>query len=693
MEAKEWRPVIEVLKDKCVNCHRCIMVCPAKMCNDGSGDIVDHHANLCIGCGECISACTHGARIGLDDFNAFMGDLKQGKDIIAIVAPAVAASFGGKYLEVNGLLKSLGVKAVFDVSFGAELTVKSYVNYINKKNPLTVIAQPCPTLVSFIEMYRPELIPYLAPADSPMMHTMKMIKRYYPQYKNHKIAAISPCFSKRREFDATGIGDYNVAFVSISRHLENTGAAIGSFPALEYDNPSAERAVLFSSPGGLMRTVQRYDKDVTSHTRKIEGVPEIYHYFAYLSDSIKKGNAPVYKLIDCLNCGMGCNGGPATGNRGKHLDDVECLVERRHLEMRKRYQPNTLWKKLFARNKLEKTLSAYWEENLYYRSYTDRSEIFKKMVVSPSNDAIEGIFRRMHKVTKEDLLNCGACGYKSCEQMAVAIINGLNKPENCRHYVEIEKTMQIEQDTREKVNKVYDHTLEEMHKSIDGLGDLSGRIGETANYVLSSSSAIEQMVENIKAIHTNLEHNAAAVMKLNESSVEGKNRLHKIGELIADVSAQSDALIEDCAVIGDIANQTSILGMNASIEAAHAGEAVGKGFAVVAGEIRKLADNSGRQAVEISESLKKIKELINSSRDSSVQAQEQFDAMASLIATVKNEELDIKNAMDSQNSGGSQVLESLNEINSLIASIREASSALLASGQTVVEDINSLKAV
>ncbi|MDR1506820.1 MAG: hypothetical protein LBI67_06920, partial [Treponema sp.] len=60
---------------------------------------------------------------------------------------------------------------------------------------------------------------------------------------------------------------------------------------------------------------------------------------------------------------------------------------------------------------------------------------------------------------------------------------------------------------------------------------------------------------------------------------------------------------------------------------------------------------------------------------------------------VKKEELHIKDAMDAQNAGGSQVLESLNEINSLISSIREAAAALLTSGQTVVEDINSLKAV
>jgi methyl-accepting chemotaxis protein len=323
----------------------------------------------------------------------------------------------------------------------------------------------------------------------------------------------------------------------------------------------------------------------------------------------------------------------------------------------------------------------------------DRSAIFKKMVKSPSRAEIAAVFKEMHKNSEEEILNCGACGYKSCEQMAVAIINGLNKPENCRHYVEIEKSLRVEKETKEMLNQVYDHTLEEMNKSIGGLDSLSARISETANYVLSSSSAIEGMVENIRTIHAALEHNADTVWKLNESSSEGQSRIHKIGELIADVSAQSDALIEASAVIGDIADQTNILGMNAAIEAAHAGEAVGKGFAVVAGEIRKLAVSSGHQAVEISNSLKKIKELIDNSQESSAQAQEQFEIMMSFIDTVKDEEVRIKNAMDVQNSGGNQVLDSLNEINTLISSINEAAAALLISGQAVIEDINSLKAL
>ena len=132
---KELKPVIFVDKDKCVNCHRCIAVCPSKFCNDGSGDYVKINHELCLGCGACIEACKHGARYGIDDTDSFFSALKNRESVVAIVAPAVAAHFRGKDLELNGWLKSIGVKAVFDVGFGAELTTKSYVEHIKKNNP------------------------------------------------------------------------------------------------------------------------------------------------------------------------------------------------------------------------------------------------------------------------------------------------------------------------------------------------------------------------------------------------------------------------------------------------------------------------------------------------------------------------------------------------------------------------------
>jgi Na+-translocating ferredoxin:NAD+ oxidoreductase RNF subunit RnfB len=525
------------------------------------------------------------------------------------------------------------------------------------------------------------------------MHTIKMIKKFYPQYRGYKIANITPCYSKRREMDACGLGDYNVGFFSLRQNLEQNKQDISAYPALEYDNPPAERAVLFSSPGGLMRTVERYDKDIGGNTRKIEGSPEIYHYFAYLSQAIQNGSSPVFKLIDCLNCGMGCNGGPATGNRNKHLDEVEILVEKRQQEARKRYMPRGFFAKITGKNKLEKLLGQYWDEGLYKRSYTDRSAVFRKMVIAPTQKQIEEIFRAMRKTSKEDILDCGACGYRNCEQMAVAIINNLNKPENCKHFVELEKSIFSEQRARDMLNHAVEQAVDKMNQNMTGIGALSGQIGATAEYVLTSSSVIQNMVESLRSIDTTLNHNTMTLQKLNDSSTEGKNRIGRLVELIAEVSTHADTLIEACNVIGDIADQTSILGMNAAIEAAHAGEGVGRGFAVVASAIRKLAESSGRQAAEISASLKNIKGLIEKSGESSGSAQKQFETILSLVDTVKEEAARIKGVMDHQNTGGSQVIRTLEEINQLIVTVRNDSSTLLKSGQTIIEDINSLKSM
>ena len=428
---KKLTKVIDVIEDKCVNCHACISVCPVKFCNDGSGDAVVINGDACIGCGECIRACTtHEARIGIDDFDAFLDAANRKEKIIAITAPAVVANFPNTYLNLNGLLKEIGVEANFDVSFGAELTVKSYITHIKDNNPKVTIAQPCPAIVSYIQIYQPELIEYLAPADSPMLHTIKMIKEYYPEYKHHKVMVLSPCYAKKREFEETGYGDFNVTFKSINDYFVENKIDLRKYESLDYDNPPAERAVTFSSPGGLLNTVQREVPEIDKMTRKIEGPEHVYEYMKKLPDVIKNGDSPL--LIDCLNCPMGCNGGPATMNLHKSPDTIEKLIEKRSADMQEKYKKKGFFGRKTNKKKLNKVISKHWKSNLYDRSYENQKAF--GLFETPNKKELSDIYLSMHKYSDKDIINCRSCGYNDCELMGIAIHNGLNKPENCHFY-------------------------------------------------------------------------------------------------------------------------------------------------------------------------------------------------------------------------------------------------------------------
>lgn len=546
--------VVDVDKNKCVNCHKCISVCPVYYCNDGSGDYIHLNHDLCIGCGECIKACSHGARIIVDDFDQAMKALKNEQNIVAVVAPAIAATFPDEYLKFNGWLKSIGVDAIFDVSFGAELTVKSYVEHIKENNPECVIAQPCPAIVSYIEIYHPELIQYLAPADSPMMHTMKMIEKFYPEYGNHKFMIISPCIAKKREFEEVGIGDYNVTFTKIKEYFNRKKIDLDDYPEIDFDNRPAERAVLFSTPGGLMRTAEREVPGISENTRKIEGPTVIYHYLKNLYSDIKKGVNPL--LIDCLNCELGCNGGTGTDVYNETMDTLERRIENRNQEMRKLYEKKIVGRGNPSLNKIRSTINRYWDKNLYHRSYIDLTDNYKKSIRKPTDDEIRDIYHDMHKTTEDDIKNCPACGYDECKRMAIAIYNKLNKPENCHFF--------LQKDIKRERDDMHEVVIESRERMNDTKSD--------------AENAITQMKELIHAL--------------------------------AEISENSNKILSINKVVNDISFQTNLLALNASIEASRAGE-MGKGFEVVAEEVKNLAQKSGELAKETTTLIENAMNSIN----------------------------------------------------------------------------------
>lgn len=418
--------------DKCVKCHACIGVCPIKFCNIATPEGVDLDPDLCIACGECLRECRHGARFPVDDLEAFLSGLARGEKWVVLAAPAIAANFPGEFLRLNGWLKSLGVDAVFDVSFGAEVTVKSYLEAIADKRLPTVIAQPCPAIVNYIELYRPELIPYLAPTESPMGHMAKIVREFYPQYAEHRIAVLSPCVAKKQEYAATGIAECNVTMRHIAEYLKENAISLRSFAEVDYDNPPAERGVGFSTPGGLLRTAVRWNPDIAHSARKIEGPHLVYKYLDQLRDSIRKGQAPL--LIDCLNCEMGCNGGPGTNTWDKSPDEIEHAIEHRIRATQAALDPDQRSDEAIQ-SALLPIIEQFWRKGLFDREYVNRSEITKRR--SPSAQEQQNIAQQLRKTIPTDFKHCHSCGYHDCHMMIEAIHNGLNYPDNCHFYREI----------------------------------------------------------------------------------------------------------------------------------------------------------------------------------------------------------------------------------------------------------------
>lgn len=560
--------VIYTRDDKCVGCNKCIFVCPlteVNVSNVENGKSKTHvDKQKCISCGRCIEECDHGARDYIDDTQIFFDNLKNGKKISLIIAPAFKTNFPN-YKKILGYFKSLGVNSVYDVSYGADITTWAYLKAIKENKIDSMIAQPCPAVVNYIQKYKHDLINKLAPIHSPMMCTAIYVKKYLKA--DEELCFISPCIAKIdeiRDKNTKGFISYNVTFKKLIEYVNSEGIDFNKFQDAEFNIDAYSLGDVYSIPGGLKDNVYHYNRD--AWVKQVEGTEYAYGYLDEYSKR-NKDIKPLPLLVDILSCSHGCNVGSATT---KDIDITDIEYATYNLKIKSKGK---------LKSKPEKLLKFYdksLELNDFIREY--EAENIPEFI-NPSDKELNDVFIKMHKDTKESReRNCHACGYKTCHDMAVAVFNKCNHIDNC---IDFNLQMSADREMLDEKNKEVVRLLEETQRMNSErniklellrkrLSEITDSLGDVANGSSENAKSVSTIVESISVLM-----DMTNALKIRVDGVENS---------IKNFSKVSKEIV-------GISEQTNLLALNAAIEAARAGDA-GMGFSVVAEEVKKLAEQS-----------------------------------------------------------------------------------------------------
>lgn len=403
--------LVYTIKELCRTCYTCVRECPAKAIRivGGQAEVIDER---CIACGNCTKVCSQGAKVFLNTTDRVTKLIESTEKTAAILAPSFPAEFSdiSDHRKLAGLIRKLGFKYVAEVSFGADLVAARYKNLVFASEKF-YISSDCPSIVNYIKLYHPDLVDNLAPVVSPMVAMSRVVRKKYGD--DVKIVFIGPCVAKKAESSEV---DEAITFTELREMLSERGIGAESAEPADFDEPKGGRGAIFPVARGLLQTAMISDDAVTGNIIAAEGRIDF-------QNALKEFEAGLLKNQHMeLLCCEGCIMGPGLSKNGKQ------------------YNRRTLVSN-YAGRKMETLDLKLWEQACSEFSELDLSVHHKTDVRQKEqydSEKVNEVLVKMGKKTKKDELDCGACGYETCIEHAIAITKGLAEVEMCLPYT-IEK--------------------------------------------------------------------------------------------------------------------------------------------------------------------------------------------------------------------------------------------------------------